>query len=861
MIKEKSINDLLDQWEELREQGHEPSAEELCAGAPELIDKLEEQIKALKALEWLIDTDANAAAESTEASVQTISSDGVPVSSGSIYPTSHVERPSSEGSRYQVLESYAKGGLGEVFRARDGELNREVALKEIQSQHAFHPDKQARFLREARITGNLEHPGIVPVYGLGHYEDGRPYYAMRFIKGDTLRDAIDRYHSLRGTGKTEAGLELRKLLNRFIDVCNAIEYAHSRRVVHRDLKPANIMLGEYGETLVVDWGLAKLSTRRQQQTSHPESSVYEQPSNLNETQMGTTVGTPAYMAPEQASGDLATVGNCSDIYSLGATLYHLLVGKPPFTDRDTFRLLKKARNAEYEHPRSIVSTIPKALEAICLRAMSLQPEDRYRTANALAEDIEHWLADEPIAVHREPLPERVSRWTRRHRGATLAGGLALATVAVVSIVASLLVGQARQQESKAWESSARNRLFELELLEGPTWDNASLSELKGMLTDIETLSPKDADVRRRRLFDTFSADMQSSLTKPRFTDADAEAFSETLNSFSKAFTGSDTLLADLRGKRDDRLSKWNELLDPKTLFGSGFGGVFDPKSLHTEDGTIRRLGENTTAGILPNTVRTRLACPAGNIELKAKFGRNWTAASVIGLVLNLSDNHRYDFLLTVPQFDYRDTTSDDLADLPTTASVLDSLFSNRLAMYILRDGQPLVYRSLTVPEGRLRLLARREGGRLSFTVNDIETVHFEDPFPLPSTEPGMFGLYFPTSVELEGMQALHLRTAEKPSAVERGDEMFAAAEFGDAEAAYRRIENAECEYKRALCLLRLQRTDEAVKILTELFNQPPGDKGDKDTPWRLRAGCSLLQHYVESKAWSEVDHILDELAN
>ena len=256
-------------------------------------------------------------------------------------------------------------------------------------------------------------------------------------------------------------------------------------------------------------------------------------------------------------------------------------------------------------------------------------------------------------------------------------------------------------------------------------------------------------VRRRRLFGTFSADMKSSLTKPRFTDADAEAFSETLSSFSKNFTGSETLLADLQESRDARLSKWNELLDPKTLFDTGFGGVFDPQSLHTEDGTIRRLGENTAAGILPDTVRTRLACPAGNIELKAKFGRNWTAASVIGLVLNLSDNHRYDFLLTVPQFDYRDTTADDLADLPTTASVLGSLFSSRLEMYILRDGQPLMSRSLTVPEGRLRLLARREGGRLSFTVNDNETIHFEDPFPLSSTEPGMFGLYFPKNVELE----------------------------------------------------------------------------------------------------------------
>ena len=255
-----------------------------------------------------------------------------------------------------------------------------------------------------------------------------------------------------------------------------------------------------------------------------------------------------------------------------------------------------------------------------------------------------------------------------------------------------------------------------------------------------------------------------------------------------------------------------------------------------------------------------MACPAGNIELKATFGRNWTAGSVIGLVLNLSDNHRYDFLLTVPQFDYRDTTSDDLSDLPSTASILSSLFSNRLEMYVLRDGQPLVSRSLTVPEGRLRLLARREGGRLSFTINDKNTIQFEDPFPLSSTEPGVFGLYFPKDVELETMQAMHLRTAAEPSPVERGDELFAVANFSGALENYRRIANPECEYKRAQCLLQLQQTDAAIKILKELFNQPPAE-GKKDTPWRLRAGCSLLQHYVESKEWADVDHILDELAN
>src|SRR5262249_36486537 len=148
----------------------------------------------------------------------------------------------------------------EVLVARDEELNREVALKQIQDHHSHDRESQVRFMLEAEITGGLEHPGIVPVYGLGHYPDGRPYYAMRFIRGDSLKDAIERFHKADKAGNRDPGkraIELRDLLNRFVDVCNAIGYAHHRGVLHRDLKPGNIMLGKYGETLVVDWGLAK----------------------------------------------------------------------------------------------------------------------------------------------------------------------------------------------------------------------------------------------------------------------------------------------------------------------------------------------------------------------------------------------------------------------------------------------------------------------------------------------------------------------------------------------------------------------------------------------------------------------------
>jgi WD40 repeat protein len=358
------------------------------------------------------------------------------------------------GLRYHILRLHDKGGIGEVFVALDQELNREVALKEIQERHAGDAPTVGRFVREAEITGNLEHPGIVPVYGLGQYADGRPYYAMRFIKGETLKDAIGKYHRADAGKSRSPEFALRALLMRFVTVCNTLAYAHSRGVIHRDVKPANIMLGQFGETLVVDWGMAKAVTEEATKAEvATEPALVPRLADSIQTQAGSAMGTPVYMSPEQASGRLDLLGPASDIYSLGATLYSLLTGWPPLTGHDAVDVLGKVQRGEWRPVRQVKPDVPPALAAICHKAMALEPAARYKSALELAADVEHWLADEPVAAYREPWTARGRRWMRRHRTlvSTAVGVLLVAAVGLA--VGLLVVSDAKRQETAARQTA------------------------------------------------------------------------------------------------------------------------------------------------------------------------------------------------------------------------------------------------------------------------------------------------------------------------------------------------------------------------------------------------------------------------
>jgi len=273
-----------------------------------------------------------------------------------------VSEPDFSATKYTFVKELGRGGMGVVCLAEDRELDRLVAIKVVNTPDVAE-DLRNRMIREAQIIARLEHPGIVPVHDVGTLPDGRIFYAMKYVRGSRL----DEYAA--------QGASLRDRLRKFQSVCDAVAFAHAHGVIHRDLKPQNIMIGSFGEVLVLDWGVAKIRDDPRSPASY-------------DTIEGTVIGTRHYMSPEQARGEIDQLDERSDIYALGAVLFFLLNDQPK---------------------------VGKAAHAICSKAMASAKENRYATASDLSADIARLLDAEPVSAYRENVFERVSRWVGKNR--------------------------------------------------------------------------------------------------------------------------------------------------------------------------------------------------------------------------------------------------------------------------------------------------------------------------------------------------------------------------------------------------------------------------------------------------------------
>jgi len=299
----------------------------------------------------------------------------------------------ADGARYRFGEVLGEGGMGEVLLAHDEHIGRDVAVKRIRTTQPS-PEELSRFVREARVQGRLEHPAVVPVHDLAVDRDGRPFFVMTRLTGTTMLELLGK---LRAGSEADAAAARRRLLHAFADVCLAVEFAHSRGIIHRDLKPANIMLGDFGEVYVLDWGVARALTEAADLDGPPSASrpfAADLTLETGDTLIGTVLGTPAYMAPEQLAGDRA--GPAADIYALGCILYEITAGVALHTQA---RRLGEARPQPVARPSQHRPDAPPELDAICERATHADPEARFGSARALGDAVQAFLdGDRDIAA-------------------------------------------------------------------------------------------------------------------------------------------------------------------------------------------------------------------------------------------------------------------------------------------------------------------------------------------------------------------------------------------------------------------------------------------------------------------------------
>ncbi len=375
------------------------------------------------------------------------------VDTGPIIPRSG----GASAERYRIEDELGRGGMAVVFQAFDRDLRRPVAMKVILAELEGDDAVATRFVEEAQATAQLQHPGIVPVYEIGVDHRRRLYFTMKLVEGRTLAAVVKELRGARPDPALAAELTLHRLLEIFAGVCRAVAYAHSRGVLHRDLKPQNIMIGQFGEAWVMDWGLARVYASLRRTGERPISSS----SNADEgagrprlTQLGEIVGTPAYMSPEQARANPdVTIGPASDIFSLGATLFHTLSGRPPFVGPSR-QVVAWLLTREAPRLAEVVPDVPAEIDAICAKALARAPADRYGSAAELADDVQRFLEGRSVSAHPDGIAGWLVKVARRHAAVTLTVAIAVSIGLLLLLVGIVRIDRERRR-AEVWARDAR----------------------------------------------------------------------------------------------------------------------------------------------------------------------------------------------------------------------------------------------------------------------------------------------------------------------------------------------------------------------------------------------------------------------
>jgi serine/threonine protein kinase len=449
LSKSQQVSELLLRWQEVRQQGRNLSAEELCADCPELIAELRQDIQALESMEAILGMGRKAQDEPPVAA-PSLSTQLLGEAKGPARPQVPPETLRIPG--YDLLEVLGQGGMGIVYKARQVGLNRLVALKMILAGPHARPEQLARFRTEAEAVAQLRHPHIVQIYEVGDCA-GQPYFSMELVDGDNLAQRL-----------SQTLLPPRQAAQLVEQLADAIDTAHRAGIVHRDLKPANILLSfsreppasaesalaggsrlNEGVPKITDFGLAK-----------------QLKDEKGQTQTGAIMGTPSYLSPEQAEGKTREIGPATDIYALGAILYEMLTGRPPFQGESTLDILEQVRMHDPVPPSRLQRKVPRDLETICLKCLAKQPGKRYASAANLADDLRRFLAGQPILARPAPPWERGIKWAKRKPA--LAALLVVSGAALVSLLAGWIAFTAELHSERDLADQQRQRAEEQEQL-------------------------------------------------------------------------------------------------------------------------------------------------------------------------------------------------------------------------------------------------------------------------------------------------------------------------------------------------------------------------------------------------------------
>ncbi|MBN67880.1 MAG: hypothetical protein CME32_01190 [Gimesia sp.] len=748
----------------------------------------------------------------------------------------------SRFGEYALLEEISRGGMGIVYKAQHRQLKRTVALKLILSGRLADEEQIKRFDAEAEAAAKLDHPGIVPVYNFGKV-DGAYFIEMAFVEGKSLSELV-----------SSAPLEAREAAQILLKVTRGIQHAHEKGIIHRDIKPANILIDQTGQPRVTDFGLAK---------------QVESDSSLTAT--GQVMGTPSYMPPEQAQGTRDLIDVRSDIYSLGATLYELLTGKPPFQNASVIETLVQVVENDPVSPSQLVMKLSADLETICMKCLEKSPANRYQSATELADELERFLNGEPIHARPTTRITQFWRWCKRKPGAALAGLSVLVAILIVGV--GLFLSYQAQRRQLLTEAERR---FD-QSLKTPNLTSDYRDKIQLQLNEIARLDSTLAAEARQRFHDTFSNTIAGIIHQPNLSENDKSQIEDALKFVN---TYDETEATSLRKEYQDRLGRWQPVFQQSapfpeidSQFTAGQVKQVDQK-LYPVSATKNQV-TSTLGGerILKLDQAIYLKVPSTSMsQFKVVFDKTWQQTTQLGLILNGDPESQsgYAFLLKTRNELSRVSVGFDefeIRDAPASERSFNKARSlnQSVTAEIRKNGVSLISKEIPISElkaAEIKLSVFREDDLLSFQINQLPPIQHQDIFPIYGNQTEVLGIDWPRNCGLIDLQAFHKQQKATTGSTLAADKKYASGQFEQALLLYRKqldldLKNEnkqELRYKLALCQIALNQFDVAEPVLFQILNE------SEDEHWSSLAGCQLWLMLLKQKKYEEADVIYESIS-